>query len=102
MIRLAEVLQDELKNYEQSEESVSALAAEPLVLMPSELAKEDLKQQREYSRPRRSKPHSKMILEHVVPAELLEKLTQPEPIIVLPEMEDDDSPQQNGPTVSNC
>lgn len=89
------MLQQELKDYEKSETSISELAAEPLVLIPSEFTSRQPKQN---TRPRRSKPHGKVMLAHSVPAELLQRLTQAEPIIVLPEM-DNENPQ-NGPTVS--
>ncbi|KAI6182227.1 hypothetical protein M3Y97_00357600 [Aphelenchoides bicaudatus] len=92
LIRLAEVMKDELKKYDETEEPVSKLAAEPLVLIPSELVKKPKK----HSRSRRSKPHSKLIITEDLPAELLRRITNPEPIIVVPDI-DEDVKQNSGP-----
>lgn len=76
-------MQDELKKYDEAEESVSELAAEPLVLIPSELVKEPKK------RSRRSQSHGKVMMAQAFSPELLQRLTKTEPLIIVPEMDDD-------------
>jgi hypothetical protein len=94
LIRLAEVLQGELKKYDDG--AVAELAAEPLVLLPSELINEQ--KHKVKTRPRRSKPHHEdhFLIAEEIPSALLERLI--EPLVILPDPRA--TSHHKGPTVS--